>query len=108
MTLNIMPGTTSKEEKEFAVRSQNQSRYAKEVLLMCNVSRSKDPRSMRHTSLNTGFGASHPGSSSGFKTTLPNEYMRKGEGRTAMNVDYTNMEVYEILKKESPKRLKVI
>ena len=72
---------------------------------MCNISKPKDPRSMRHSPLSTGFGMYQPvGSSTGFKSTLSNDYMRKGEGKTAMNVDYTNMEVYQILKRENPKR----
>ena len=62
----------TKEEKEYAVKSQNQALYAKEVLLMCNVNKAKNIRSQIHTG-----------------QTI--EFLRKGEGKTIGSIDLTNL-----------------
>eukprot|EP00347_Sterkiella_histriomuscorum_P022417 403338565 len=99
MPLNInanspgIHGVTTKEEKEFAVKSQGQTKYAKEVLLMCNVMKKKDPRASIKSQGNTLQGFSQ-----GYRSSI--DFLKKGDGKLSSNIDQNNLEVYERIKQD--------
>lgn len=68
-------------------------KYAKEVLMLCNVSRLKDPRALSKTH-SSGF-------LNGVNSTRPStDFLRKGDGKLSSNIDYNNLEVYEKIRED--------
>ncbi|CDW88461.1 UNKNOWN [Stylonychia lemnae] len=81
-------GVTTREEKEFAVKSNGQGKYAHEVLLMCNMAKERDPRSIKSMGSMTMTLKQTP------------EYLKKGDGKMSSNIDQNNLEIYERIKRD--------